>query len=223
MKAMILAAGRGERMRPLTDTTPKPLLPLQGRPMIEHHLVRLARAGFREVLINTAWLGEQFPQALGDGSRFGLAIHYQHETEALETGGGIHRALDWLGAEPFLVVNGDVYSELAFEALPRLAEGDLAHLWLVANPPHNPGGDFALERGRVHSQGPTRLTFSGIGLYRPTLFAGCSPGRFPLAPLLRQAMARGRVAGSRLNGPWCDVGTEQRLIKLEQRLNANMG
>ncbi|BDY03310.1 N-acetylmuramate alpha-1-phosphate uridylyltransferase MurU [Ferrimonas sp. YFM] len=223
MKAMILAAGRGERMRPLTDTTPKPLLPLQGRPMLEHHLERLARAGFRDVLINTAWLGEQFPQTLGDGRRFGLAIHYQHETQALETGGGIQRALSWLGPDPFLVVNGDVYCELEFNALPQLGQQDLAHLWLVANPAHNSQGDFALNQGRVQAQGEAKLTFSGIGLYRPELFARCAPGRFPLAPLLREAMAQGRVGGTALEGHWCDVGTEQRLIELEQRLNANLG
>ncbi|USD37951.1 N-acetylmuramate alpha-1-phosphate uridylyltransferase MurU [Ferrimonas sp. SCSIO 43195] len=223
MKAMILAAGRGERMRPLTDTTPKPLLPLAQTPLIEYHLRRLAAAGIREVLINTAWLGQQFPEQLGDGGRWGMKITYQHEQQALETGGGILKALDWLGAAPFLVVNGDVYCELEFDRLPMLSETDLAHLWLVPNPAHNPGGDFVLQAGRVSDQGQPRLTFSGIGLYRPALFDGCQPGRFGLAPLLRRAMAQQRISGTIYSGRWCDVGTPQRLQQLEQGLNADLG
>ncbi|SDJ59278.1 Nucleotidyl transferase [Ferrimonas sediminum] len=220
---MILAAGRGERMRPLTDTTPKPLLPLAQTPLIEYHLRRLAAAGIREVLINTAWLGQQFPEQLGNGARWGLNITYQHEQQALETGGGILKALGWLGSAPFLVVNGDVYCELEFDGLPTLAEADLGHLWLVPNPTHNPDGDFVLQAGRVSDQGQPRLTFSGIGLYRPALFAGCQPGRFGLAPLLRRAMKQQRISGTIYSGRWCDVGTPQRLQQLEQGLDADLG
>ncbi|TKB50915.1 N-acetylmuramate alpha-1-phosphate uridylyltransferase MurU [Ferrimonas aestuarii] len=223
MKAMILAAGRGERMRPLTDHTPKPLLPLLGKPLIEYHLEKLAAAGVTEVCINTAWLGEQFPQSLGDGSRWGVAIHYQHEQEALETGGGIFKALPWLGEAPFLVLNGDLYCDIDFGDLPQLADEELAHLWVVNNPEHNPNGDFAFEQNRLVSEGREYATFSGIGLYRPALFAGCQHGRFPLAPLLRQAIADDRVSATWHQGIWCDVGTPQRLQQLEQQLDANLG
>lgn len=219
MKAMILAAGRGERMRPLTDHTPKPLLPAGGKRLIEYHLEALAAAGFREVVINLAHLGEQIRDHLGDGSRYGLAIAYSQEPEgALETGGGIFNALPLLGDDPFLVVNGDVWSDYPFEKLNE--PKGLAHLALIDNPAHNPDGDFALAEGRVESEGAGKLTFSGIGLYRPALFAGCEPGAFPLAPLLRTAMAKGEVSGEHFTGRWLDIGTPERLEALNQELMA---
>jgi MurNAc alpha-1-phosphate uridylyltransferase len=217
--AMVLAAGRGVRMRPLTDSTPKPLLPVAGRPLIEHHLLRLARAGFERVVINTSWLGEQVPERLGTGARFGLALEYSHETpEALETGGGIRQALDRLGDE-FVVVNGDVWCDLDPTAL-ALGPRDLAALALVDNPPHHPRGDFRLEQDRVRAEGEPRLTFAGIGRYRRALFEGRAPGRFPHAPLLIEAMRDDRVAGLHHRGEWLDVGTPERLAALEARLAA---
>ncbi|SHI24866.1 N-acetylmuramate alpha-1-phosphate uridylyltransferase MurU [Ferrimonas marina] len=224
MKAMILAAGRGERMRPLTDHTPKPLLPVAGKPLIQYHLEALARAGVSEVVINHAWLGAQLPATLGDGARWGLKLHYSDEQgQALETGGGIQRALPLLGSEPFLVINGDIHCPYPWDALPALASGDLAHLLLVANPEHNPDGDFALQGGRVASEGPGKLTFAGAGVYHPALFADCGPGHFALAPLLRAAMAQQKVSGEKITVPWCDVGTPARLEALESRLNADLG
>ena len=219
MRAMILAAGRGERMRPLTDTTPKPLLPLAGKPLIHYHLESLAAAGVREVVINHAHLGHLIESALGDGARWGLSVRYSPEGEALETGGGIFRALPLLGPEPFLVVNGDVWCDYDYRRLPEAPAG-LAHLVLVDNPPQHPEGDFLLEEGLVRDGSGARLTFSGIGLYRPALFADCAPGRFPLAPLLRAAMARGLVSGEHHCGRWVDVGTPQRLAALESELRA---
>ncbi len=216
MKAMILAAGRGERMRPLTDHTPKPLLAVRGRPLIEYHILALAAAGIRELVINHAHLGEQIVAALGDGRRFGIHIRYSPESPALETGGGIFRALSLLGDAPFVVVNGDVWSDYDFARLPSEPEG-LAHLVLVDNPPHHPEGDFVLRGGRVQAQGGKKLTFSGIGVYRPQLFSGCRPGVFPLTPLLRAAMARAQVSGEHYTGIWCDVGTPERLRALDGR------
>ena len=211
---MILAAGRGERMRPLTDHTPKPLLPVRGQPLIVWHLERLARSGVREVVINIAWLAERLRAALGDGSAWGLVIRYSDEgAEALETGGGIFRALPWLGSEPFLVVNGDVYTDFDFAAL-RIDGEAWAQLLLVPNPVHRPDGDFALEHGRVLEHGSARWTYAGIGLYRPQLFHDCQPGRFPLLPLLRRAIAAGRLHGQLYLGPWSDVGTPERLVAL---------
>lgn len=219
MKVMILAAGRGERMRPLTDVTPKPLLQVGGRSLIAHHLVNLARAGLRDVVVNTGHLGLQIEQALGDGTGYGLSIRYSREATILDTGGGIFNALPLLGEAPFLVVNGDVFTDYPFEQLPRAPAG-LAHLVLVPNPPQHARGDFVLQEGRVLSDGGGRLTFSGIGVYRPQLFAECGPGVFPLAPLLRKAMADEQVGGERYNGHWCDVGTPERLAALD-RLLAN--
>lgn len=214
---MILAAGRGKRMRPLTDRVPKPLLPVAGRPLIQWHLESLAASGFREVVINHAWLGEQIPRALGDGSRWGLRICYSPEGETgLETGGGIHRALPLLGPSPFLVINGDIWTDLDLRTLPAEPDG-LAHLVLVSNPPHHPGGDFGLRDGRVVSEGP-RYTFSGVGVYRPALFADCRPGVFPLAPLLWQALADGQLGGQYHPGRWCDAGTPERLESLDREL-----
>jgi len=212
---MVLAAGRGERMRPLTDQVPKPLLPVRGKPLIVYHLEKLARLGVRHAVINLAWHGEQIRAALGDGARWQLQIHYSDEGgEALETGGGIFQALPWLGPEPFLVVNADVFTEFDFGAL-QIAPEALAQLLLVANPMHHPQGDFALVDGRVQQQGGARWTYAGIGLYRPELFAGCNPGRFPLLPLLRRAMAAGRLHGQVFEGAWNDVGSIERLAALQ--------
>jgi N-acetyl-alpha-D-muramate 1-phosphate uridylyltransferase len=217
MRAMILAAGRGERMRPLTDHTPKPLLPVGGRPLIVWHVERLVASGVRDIVVNHAHLGEQIEQALGDGSDWGARIHYSPEPVALETGGGIRRALPLLGAAPFLVVNADVWCDYDPRTL-ALARADLAHLLLVDNPPYHPDGDFVLDAGRVRGDGPGRLTFSGIGLYRAALFDGTAEGAFPLAPLLRWAMAAGRVSGAHHRGAWSDVGTPQRLADLDAAL-----
>jgi N-acetyl-alpha-D-muramate 1-phosphate uridylyltransferase len=217
MKAMILAAGRGERMRPLTDHTPKPLLKAGGKPLIVHHIERLAAAGLTDIVINHAHLGAQIEAALGGGGLYGVHIRYSPEDKALETGGGILRALPLLGPDPFLVINGDVWTDIDLAAL-GLAPGDLAHLVLVDNPPHNPAGDFALSGGRVFTEGDPRLTFSGVGVYRPELFADCTPGAFPLGPLLRSAMARCLVGGSHHRGIWIDIGTPQRLADLDRML-----
>ncbi|HSN70816.1 MAG TPA: nucleotidyltransferase family protein [Steroidobacteraceae bacterium] len=219
MRAMILAAGRGERMRPLTDSTPKPLLRAGGKSLIEHHLEALAASGIREVVINLAWHGEQIRTALGDGRRWGLTIQYSEEgPAALETGGGIFRALPLLGEGPFLVVNGDIWTDWRHSDATDLAPGDLAHLVLVPNPPHNPAGDFALCAGRVSETDGESLTFAGIGIYRPELFASCRPGAFKLAPLLRSAMRAGRVSGEPYAGSWFDIGTPERLAWLDVKL-----
>jgi MurNAc alpha-1-phosphate uridylyltransferase len=218
MKAMILAAGKGERLRPLTLHTPKPLVRVAGLPLIEYHLRALAEAGVREVVINHAWLGEQIEAHLGSGERFGLQLAYSAEGEPLETGGGIHRALPLLGDAPFLVVNGDIWTDYDFAALKRPLPG-LAHLVLVDNPEHHPLGDFSLEAGQVRDQRPG-LTYSGIAVLSPALFADCQPGAFKLAPLLRQAMAQDAVSGEHFGGQWVDVGTHERLAQVEQLLRA---
>ncbi|AGA92355.1 Nucleoside-diphosphate-sugar pyrophosphorylase family protein [Thioflavicoccus mobilis 8321] len=216
---MILAAGRGERMRPLTDYTPKPLLAVGGKPLIEHLIERLVAAGFSELVINHAHLGDQIEAFVGDGARWGVHVRYSCEERALETGGGIQRALPLVGPRPFLVVNGDIWTDMDFAPLRRRSPR-LAHLILVENPPHHPRGDFALHGARVLDADGPRLTFSGIALYHPDLFADCRPGAFPLAPLLRQAMAEGQVTGERFDGHWFDVGTPERLQVLDQMLKA---
>ncbi|QSX30695.1 N-acetylmuramate alpha-1-phosphate uridylyltransferase MurU [Shewanella cyperi] len=223
MKAMILAAGRGERLRPLTDSLPKPLVPVLGKPLIEYHLDKLAAAGFREVVINCAWLGHKLPETLGDGGRFGLSISYSHEAEALETAGGIIQALPLLGDEPFLVVNGDIFIDQLPPLPERLPEGAEAWLYLVNNPPQHPQGDFVLDGQQIGAEGEHLLTFSGMGIYSPALFTGLTPGARPLAPLLRSKMAAGLVAGAKFDGYWCDVGTIARLEDLEQRLQGHAG
>lgn len=205
---MILAAGRGERLRPLTDVTPKPLLAVGGRALIEHHLLAVRQAGVDAVVINHSHLGDQIVSALGDGSRYGLRIHYSAEAAALETGGGIFQALPLLGDAPFLVVNGDVRTDFPLERLVQPLQG-LARIVLVANPEHNPKGDFGLDGSRVTND--PQFTFAGIGLYSPQLFAGCRAGRFPLAPLLRSAADRGLLEGLYYDGVWIDVGTPERL------------
>ncbi len=219
MKAMILAAGRGQRMRPLTDHTPKPLLPVAGQPLIIHHLKALRAAGFSDIVINTGHLGAQLPAALGDGRVWGVRIAYSPEPpDALETGGGIFQALPLLGPEPFLVVNGDLWTDYPLARL-AFAPAGLAHLVLVENPPHHPAGDFALATdGTVTETGAERLTFSGLSVLRPELFSDCAPGRFPLGPLLRRAMATRQVFGEQYQGQWLDIGTPQRLAALDHKL-----
>jgi len=218
MKAMILAAGRGERMRPLTDVTPKPLLKVGRDYLIAHHLYSLVAAGITEIVINHAWLGEQLEQALGDGRRYGAKIHYSAEGDiGLETAGGIKRALPLLGEEPFVVVNGDVWSDFEFSSLPSMPVG-LAHLVLVDNPEFHPDGDFSLAQGDVRCDGVSKLTFSGIGVYRAELFEALPEGRAPLAPLLRLAMTAGQVSGEHYRGRWVDVGTPERLHALDETL-----
>jgi MurNAc alpha-1-phosphate uridylyltransferase len=227
---MILAAGRGERMRPLTDHTPKPLLPAGGKPLIVWHIERLRVAGFTHIVINHAHLGEQIEEALGNGAAFGVSIAYSREGSALETAGGIATALPLIDDEVFPVVNGDIYCEYDFSRLAgptaRLAAGhDQAHLVLVDNPPQHPNGDFVLDAGRLHNPGSrlsahdAPLTFSGIGVYHRTLFEHAVPGeRAPLAPLLRRAIDAGRVSGERFDGRWVDVGTPARLNALDEEL-----
>lgn len=220
---MILAAGRGERFRPVTDTLPKPLICVGGEPLIERHLRRLAAAGVREVVVNLGWLGEQIEAALGDGRRFGLRVVYSCEGwPALETGGGVFHALPLLGTAPFLLVNGDVWTDYPLDRLVAraadLPPNDLAHLVLVPNPAHNPRGDFGLVDGRVCDSEPRR-TFSGLSVQRPELFAGCVDGAFPILRLWRAAEAAGRLAAEVYDGPWSDVGTPERLEALTARLS----
>lgn len=228
MKALIFAAGIGERMRPLTLHTPKPLLPAGGKPLMAWHLEKLAALGVREVVVNISWLADRFPEVLGDGSRWGLRLHYSHEgATPLETGGGMLHALPLLDNAPFIAVNGDIWADYDFARLPREPRGD-AHLVLVDNPTHHTHGDFVLDAGgTVRDEGATRLTFSGIGIYRPGLLAPWrqtvdgdpgAPPRFRLAPLLRLAMAAGRVSGEHHRGAWTDVGTPERLADLDRRL-----
>jgi len=214
MKAMILAAGKGERMRPLTLHTPKPLLKVAGISLIEHQIAKLAAAGFCELVINHAWLGEQIESALAGGERYGVSIQYSPEDTPLETGGGIFQALSQLGDEPFLVVNADVWTDYDFSLLRKPLTG-LAHLVLVDNPEHHTQGDFALVDGQVTPEGIAKLTYSGIAVLNPQLFKGCAADAFKLAPLLRTAMQNGMVSGEHFSGAWVDVGTPERLQYVE--------
>ena len=214
---MILAAGRGERMRPLTDHTPKPLLPIAGKPLIVWHLERLSQAGFKEVVINHAHLGGMIEAALQDGAQWGLHIEYSAETVALETAGGIANALHLLGDEQFLVVNGDVFTDISFANL-KLSPGNLAHLVLIDNPPQHQQGDFAFVDETIKLDGEPKLTFSGVGVYHPALFAGIKHGEpAKLAPLLKQAIADGKVSAEHFRGVWHDIGTPERLTALNQQ------
>ncbi|MBT8063972.1 MAG: nucleotidyltransferase family protein [Gammaproteobacteria bacterium] len=220
MRAMILAAGRGERLRPLTDDVPKPLVELGGKPLIEHHLESLAAGGFREIVINQGHLGDRLRDVLGDGGRWGLNIHWSDEQpRALETGGGIFKALPLLGSAPFLVVNGDIWTDYPCARL-RAVKCDWAHLVLVPNPDHNPEGDFSLQAARVRADGEDRKTFSGIGVYHPRLFEGCRAGRFSVVPLLRNAMEQHLVTGEEYRGGWSDIGTLDRLEAARRHLEA---
>jgi N-acetyl-alpha-D-muramate 1-phosphate uridylyltransferase len=218
MKAMVLAAGRGERMRPLSDTTPKPLLPVGGQPLVGHLLAGLARAGIRDVVVNLSWLGGQIRAALGTGATYGVRIAYSDEGPvALETGGGIMKALPLLGPEPFIAVSGDLWTDFEFGGL-RLGAGADAQLVLVPNPPHHPRGDFGLEEGTVVERETGRLTYANIGLYRPEMFARCAPGRFPLVQVLKPAIHAGRVRGQVHRGGWVNVGTPEELAALDAQL-----
>ena len=221
MKAMILAAGRGERLRPLTDTTPKPLLQVGRYRLIEYHLLALNKAGIEDVVINLAWLGDRIESYLGDGSRYGVRITYSYETgQALETGGGIYQALPLLTDEndsPFIVTNADVWTDYDYAKLPRQLAG-LAHLVMVDNPPQHPAGDFVLDKGLLSNADTPKMTFSGMGVYSPALFADVSETIFPLAPLLRKAMEEGQVSGEHYNGKWFDIGTAERLSLLDASL-----
>jgi MurNAc alpha-1-phosphate uridylyltransferase len=216
---MILAAGRGERMRPLTDATPKPLLEVGGKPLIAWLIEALARAGFHELVINVSHLGARVESALGDGRRWNMRIRYSHELEALETAGGIANALPLLGPDPFVVVNGDVHTDFDFSTLTPPQGDALAHLVLIDNPSHHPAGDFALQNGRIALDGAQRYTFSGIGVYDPPLFAGIPAGtKCQLAAVLKPNIAAGRVSGEHFAGRWCDVGTPDRLKALDRAL-----
>lgn len=217
MKAMILAAGLGKRMRSLTDERPKPLLEVNHKALIIYHIEKLVKSGFEEIIINIAHLGFMIPEALGDGSRWGVKISYSDEQEegALESAGGIIKALPLLGEHPFLVVNGDVWCDYSFDVNFEVGE-NLAHLVLVDNPDHNLKGDFGLENGWVHNKSETSYTFSGIGYYTPTLFASLAYGRAPLAPLLRRAIEEKKVTGEHYKGVWKDIGTPERLAEVNK-------
>ena len=226
MKAMILAAGEGRRMRPLTDVTPKPLLDVAGKPLIEHHIARLSAAGFREIVVNVSHLGQQVVDFLGDGSQWQVAISISVEQTPLETAGGIIQALPRLGDAPFLLVNGDVFSDYPFAQLRETAPAERgAHIVLVPNPTHHPLGDFALQEGRVALRSPTEpeaddpitVTYSGIGVYDPAMFHDCVPGKQALKPLLDSAIAEGVLTGELYQGVWEDVGTPERLAALNRR------
>lgn len=214
MIAMLLAAGRGERLRPLTDTTPKALVEVRGESLLEGHLRRMAAAGIETVVINLGWLGEQIAARVGSGAAYGLNVIYSPETEQiLETGGGIHRALPMLGDEPFLVVNADIYTDMPLPAADFDA-ATLGKLVLVPTPPHKAVGDFDIANGRLRNAATPELTFSGVAVYRPEFFAACAPGRFSIAPLLRSAAERDQLAASLYTGCWTDVGTPERLAAL---------
>jgi len=217
MKAMILAAGRGERMRPLTDHTPKPLLPICGKPLIEYHVESLAKAGIGDIVINVAHLGQKIIDCLGDGSRLGVNIQYSIEGEALETGGGIFKALPLLGGKPFIIVNGDVWTDYPFQKLID-KKVEHAHLVLVDNPEHHPKGDFALSNGLLVKEGAQKFTYSGIGVYSPGMFKGQTEERFPLAPLLFEGISQQKISGEHYAGVWSDIGTPQRLQAFERFL-----
>lgn len=215
--AMILAAGRGKRLRPVTDQCPKPLLKVGGKSLLQYHLEAIDKAGVTNVIINHAWLGEQIIATIGAGEQFVFSIQYSKEVQALETGGGIFKALPLLGTEPFLVINADVWTDFDLASL-QLPKGKLAHLIMVDNPEQHPEGDFHLENGLLDDLNKPRLTFSGIGIYHADLFNGCQQGSFPLAPLLRQAMKHQQVSGEHYSGHWYDIGTPERLNRLDQQI-----
>jgi MurNAc alpha-1-phosphate uridylyltransferase len=227
MKAIVLAAGRGERLRPITDTIPKPLVTVAGKPLIVYHLEALARVGIRDVVVNLSWLPDKLRTALRDGSDYGVRITYSDEGPvALETGGGIFNAIQHLGPGPFLVVNGDTFTDIDFGALKAGADADtragaLARLVLVPNPTQHPRGDFGLAGDRVVERETERFTYSGIGVFWPEFFATSTPGKFPLLPLFKRAIAAGRLLGQLHRGEWSDVGTAQRLAELDERVGAS--
>ncbi len=223
---MILAAGKGERMRPLTDLTPKPLLQVAGKRLIEYHLERLVQAGFRELVINVSWLGEQIEDYIGDGNRWGCDISWSREPEPLETAGGIARALPLLGEKPFVLINGDIWIDYPLENFQHmtLPEGSLAHLVLVDNPPHHAGGDFLLRPdghlGLRRDTGVVAFTYSGLAIYHPRFFLGVAPAKLPLLPLLERGMQQSTVSGEYFAGRWFDLGTPERLAELEAHLGS---
>ncbi|CAI3105798.1 N-acetylmuramate alpha-1-phosphate uridylyltransferase [Acinetobacter calcoaceticus] len=223
MKAMILAAGLGNRMRPLTLYTPKPLLEVGGKPLIVWHIEKLKKMGVTEIVINSAWLADKLISSLGDGSQFGVDIRWTREDEGLETAGGIINALPLLGTDPFILVNGDVWTTMDFEALCQIKlNDDLAHLVLVDNPKQHPEGDFTLFDGRIFTFDQDvmgeNLTFSGVSVIHPKLFDGLESGKRPLAPLLKQAMQNQKISGEKLKGAWVDVGTPERLMELDLQI-----
>ena len=227
MKAMILAAGLGNRMRPLTLHTPKPLLEVGDKPLIVWHIEKLQKIGVTEIVINTAWLGEKLATALGDGSQFGVKILWSHEGEGLETAGGIINALPLLGDEPFILVNGDVWTTMDFASLLNVQLDDkLGHLVLVDNPPQHPNGDFVLSNHLAYSfeqeQAGEALTYSGIAVFSPKMFSGLENGKRPLAPLLKQAMQEQRMSAEKMQGTWVDVGTPERLTQLDQQIKQGL-
>ncbi len=218
MRAMILAAGRGKRLRPLTDSLPKPLIEAGGKPLIEYHLERLADAGFQDIVINQGHLGNKLPEALGNGERWRVRIHWSLEPpEALETGGGIFQALTLLGHGPFLVINGDIYTDYPLARL-RAVKCDQAHLVLVPNPAHNPKGDFSLQGARIHNAGTNMHTFSGLAVYHPRLFSGCAAGRYSIVPTLRKTIDESLVTGELYQGQWLDIGNLERLELLRKQV-----
>jgi MurNAc alpha-1-phosphate uridylyltransferase len=213
---MVLAAGRGERLRPLTDTVPKCLVEVRGESLLERHLQSLQDAGIKNVVINLGWLGDKIVERVGSGAGYGLEVVYSEEGDnVLETGGGIHRALSFLGDDPFLVINADIFTDMPVPE-PRLGPGTSGHLVLVPKPAYREHGDFDLCDDRVRNADDAALTFSGVAIYRPEFFAGCEPGRFPLAPLLREAAEAEQLSGSLYEGLWEDVGTQERLNKLNR-------
>jgi len=219
MKVMILAAGRGERMRPLTDATPKPLLMAGSKRLIEYHLYNLAIAGFKDVVINVAWLGQKIIDTIGNGEKYNLNIVYSNEgDQALETGGGIYNALPLLGSEPFLVVNGDVWTDYPLKQLYNFSLKDKAHLVLVNNPEHHPEGDFSISENRLSEDGVNKFTFSGIGVYSADFFNGHHQKKYPLAPMIREYISENNISGELYTGKWMDIGTEQRLQELKLHL-----
>lgn len=221
---MLLAAGRGERLRPMTDSLPKPLVEVAGRPLIAYHLEALARAGVSDVVVNLSWLGGRIRAALGGGERYGLRIAYSEEgPEPLETGGGILRALPLLGARPFLVVNADIWTDADFSRYLVLEDDADARIVLAPNPPHHPHGDFGVDGGVVVERDSERFTYTGIGVYRPEFFAGCRPGKFPLLPLLKRAIAARRLRGEVFRGEWHDAGSPERLAWLDAHVRAGRG
>jgi len=224
MKAFILAAGRGERMRPLTDATPKPLLLAGGEPLIVHIIRRLSAAGVPDLVINVSHLGDQIESFLGNGEAFGVKIQYSREETALETAGGIVNAMPLLGSSPFILVNGDIWTDFDFSRLlNRSLANSLGHLVMVVNPDHHPQGDFYLDHGKLTSEKGEALTYSGIGLYSPGLFSGLAPGRRPLAPILREAISDSQLSAEKYTGKWMDVGTPERLSQLDAYLNKEAG
>lgn len=218
MKAMILAAGRGTRLRPITDYLPKPLLPVAGKPLIAHHLDALARAGIDEIVINISHFADQIKEVLGNGENYGVQIAYSYEPEPLETGGGIYQALPLLGPDPFIVVSGDIWTDYPFLQLANRLEKQLAHLVLVDNPSFKPQGDFVLQNGVLHNEGMAKLTYANIGIYHPDLFAHCDAKAFPLGNLLRSAVGKTQVSGEHYQGDWANIGTVQEWYQLTQRV-----